>query len=67
MDLSGTFELLKKKRSNLMTNLKLCVETRNEFVKLLPEDMHKSEENWFEAIDEVVFTQKQNIRLDERR
>ena len=30
-------------------------------MKLLPEDMHKIEENWFEAIDEVVFTQKHKI------
>ena len=35
---------------------KLFVETHNEYVKLLPEDMHESEENWFETVNEVVFT-----------
>ena len=28
------------------------------YVELLPEDMYEGEENWFETIDEVVFTQK---------
>ena len=37
---------------------KLFVETCNEYVKRLPENMHESEENWFQAIDKVVFTQK---------
>ena len=27
-------------------------------MELLPEDMYEGEENWFETIDEVVFTQK---------
>ena len=31
---------------------KMLVETHNEYVKLLSEDLHEGEENWFEAIDE---------------
>ena len=37
---------------------KMLVETHNEYVKLLSEDLHEGEENWFGAVDEVVFTQK---------
>ena len=40
---------------------KMLVETHNEYVKLLSEDLHEGEENWFEAVDEVVFTQKHKV------
>ena len=30
-------------------------------MKLLSEDLHKGEENWFEEVDEVVFTQKHKM------
>ena len=40
---------------------KMLVKTHNEYVKLLSEDLHEGEENWFEAVDEVVFTQKHKV------
>ena len=38
---------------------KMLVETHNEYVNLLSEDLHEGEENWFEAV--VVFTQKRKV------
>ena len=40
---------------------KMIVETHNEYVKLLSEHLHEGEENCFEAVDEVVFTQKHKV------
>ena len=40
---------------------KMLVEAHNEYVKLLSEDLHEGEENWFVAVDEVVFTQKHKM------
>ena len=39
----------------------MLVETLKEYMKLLTEDLHEGEENWFEAVDEVVFTQKHKV------
>ena len=40
---------------------KMIVETHNEYVKLLSEHLDESEENCFEAADDVVFTQKHKV------
>ena len=41
---------------------KMLVETHNEYVKLLSEDLHEGEENWFEAIDEsCVYSEAQSV------
>ena len=40
---------------------KMLVETHNEYMKLLTEDLHEGQENWFEAVEEVVFTQKHKV------
>ena len=52
---------MKKKKQQFDAQFKLFAETYNEYVKLLPEDIHEGEENWFETIDEVLFTQKHKI------
>ena len=40
---------------------KMIVETHNEYVKLLSEHLDEGEENCFEAVDDVVFTQKHKV------
>ena len=41
---------------------KMLVKTHNEYVKLLSEDLHEGEENWFEAIDEsCVYSEAQSV------
>ena len=39
-------------------HFKLPLEIHNKYVNLLSEDMDEGEESRFEAVDEVVFTQK---------
>ena len=39
----------------------MIVETHNEYVKLLSEHLDEGEENCFEAVDKVVFTQKHKV------
>ena len=54
-------QTVEEEKQQFDAQFKLFVETHNEYMKLLPEDMHEDEENWFETIDEVVFTQKHKI------
>ena len=58
---SKNLRTVEEEKQQFDAQFKLFVETHNEYVKLLPEDMHEGEENWFETIDEVVFTQKHKI------
>ena len=56
MQSSKNLQTVEEETQQFDNQFKLFVETHNEYVKLLPEDMHESEENWFETINEVVFT-----------
>ena len=58
---SKNLRTVEEEKQQFDAQFKLFVETHNEYMKLLPEDMHEGEENWFETIDEVVFTQKHKI------
>ena len=56
-----------KKSSFLGWSLQLhkeCLSLHKEYVGLLPQEVVDEEDDWFETVDEVVYSETQNIKFN---
>ena len=58
---SSNLETVKEETQQLNDQFNMLIETHGEYLKLLSPEAVENEEDWFDTIDEEVFTQKHKI------
>ena len=59
---SSNVTTVKEETDHFNDQFKYLVSLQKEYVGLLPQEVFDEEDDWFETVDEVVFTQKHKIK-----